>query len=302
MDIIILILVSIGSITSIGILSLMFYRRRQYPINTSSILICNTYLAIILSCLTLLDMYAYNLYGLLHENIVVNNWWCYGRIYLLDVGTGSLYFSCLLKACFRLFSIVFYKNKRLQSFQFALQIVILQWIIVFLLLIYPLVLQYYTYTSNLYQCQLPFTNFKAVMSVSTILFFIPMSSIGLIYCYIMYYIKHRTSTLMQQNRERSYQRDVVVLRRIIILVTILAILSSPTIALWMYYIVTNYLAAQIYHIQWLIHSVSLLILSIALVFLNSELQKLLSISLRQNRRIQPAIIMQQQRLKQSNET
>jgi hypothetical protein len=125
-DIFILPTVSIGSIISFSILFLIFYHRRQFPIDTSKLLICNTYIAIILACLTLLDLYAHNVYGMIHENVSFDNWWCYGCIYLLYVGLCSLYFSCLLQAVFRLFRVVFYKYKQLQNFRFIFRLVLIQ--------------------------------------------------------------------------------------------------------------------------------------------------------------------------------
>ena len=104
-----------------------FYRRRV-PINACILLSCNTYPAIMIGSLTIIDMYAHNLYGDLYENVSFDNWWCYVRFYFLLVGFCSIYLSYLLQACFHLFRVVFYKYKKLRSIRFIFRLVLLQWL------------------------------------------------------------------------------------------------------------------------------------------------------------------------------
>jgi threonine/homoserine/homoserine lactone efflux protein len=130
------------------------------------------------------------------------------------------------------------------------------------------------------------------MIVSSIVFFGPISAIGAIYCYIMYYIKHTTNSAIHQNRQQANQRDFIVLRPNRILVGILTILSIPTITLWLYYLITGYLNPLTPHIEWLINSISFLILSIAFLFLSPQLREVLSFAWRHNRRVQPVMIIQ----------
>ncbi len=281
-------------------LVLIFSHRRRHPINISKLLIANTYLAIILSCVALFDMYAHNIYGIFHQESTLENGWCYGRTYFLHVGCTSLYYSCLLQACFRLFRVVFYKYRQLQTFRFIVQLVIVQWLMAFLSMIILLLLRYFEYVPQLYHCQIPFTNSQGMIVSFSIIFVIPINAIAGIYCYIMYYIKYKANSPIQRNRRRTYQRDVIVLRRIIILIGILFIISVPTIILWMTYLITGYLHPLIHHIEWLIYSITLVVLSIALAFLSPDLQQLVLVTWRRNRRIQPIITIRQHILHQTN--
>jgi undecaprenyl pyrophosphate phosphatase UppP len=135
------------------------------------------------------------------------------------------------------------------------------------------------------------------MIVSSIVFFGPISAIGAIYCYIMYYIKHTTNSAIHQNRQQANQRDFIVLRRISILVGILTI---PTITLWLYYLITGYLNPLTPHIEWLINSISFLILSIAFLFLSPQLREVLSYAWRHNRRVQPVMTIQSHQFNGTN--
>jgi hypothetical protein len=299
-DIFILILVSIGILTSVALLSLIFYHRYQRPINIPTFLICNTYLAIIFTCLGLINMYAYNLYGDLYHDGSFDNWWCYGCAYLTHVGLCSNYLSYLLQACFRLFRVALFKYKQLQTFRFISRLVLIQWLASFLLVMPLLLAQYFEYIPQDYHCQVPFTNLRGTLFVSSVVYLGPILITATIYSYIVYFIKHTTTLTAQQNRRRSNQRDLIVLRRIVILVGMIFILSFPITILWMNYLITNYLNPIIYHVEWLIFSVSCSILPTASAFLSPQLRELLSITWRRNRRIQPVVVIQPQELFQTN--
>jgi hypothetical protein len=84
-NIFVLILVSIGFLTSIGILSLIFYHRHYTPITTTIFLICNTFISVIFISIILIDMCACFLYGDLNDNVSFDDLWCYLRAYFLHV-------------------------------------------------------------------------------------------------------------------------------------------------------------------------------------------------------------------------
>ena len=274
-DISILIFSSTGILASFAILFLIIHHRHQFPINTSTVLLCNTYLSIILSCLALFDMFIYNLYSVMHHNISFNNWWCYTRAYLLHVGFCLIYHSYLLQACFRFFRIIFCKCKRLQSIRFVLQLVLIQWLMVFLLLSLNLFFHNFEYSSQAYHCLILYSNFFGLLLNATITFYCPMIAMGLIYFYILYYIHPMKKSSISSKRQRASQRDFVVLHRILILVGMLLILFLPAILLWADYMITGYFYQFNYHLQWLTISFALAILSIVSIFLTPQLEDLL---------------------------
>ncbi|CAF0857704.1 unnamed protein product [Adineta steineri] len=282
-----------GALTSIGILILIFCHRHQCPINTATRLICNNYLAGMISCLLLLDTYAHNLYGVFHENISFNNWWCYARSYLVAVGLAALYHSYLIQAYFRLSRVVFYKRKQLYSSRFMFRLILIQWLIDFLVLIPSLILQHYDYMPQYYYCQILYTNWRGIVNISIIVYYFPMTVIGSIYFYIVYYMKQNKSIAIQQNRQLGNQRDLTVLRRILILIGMLCMLSFPSVVLYFWYLITGYLIPWIYHFQWLTFTLSLAILPIATACLTPQLRELFILKFRQHLRIHPIMEIQQ---------
>jgi hypothetical protein len=298
LDIFILIFVSIGILTSVGILYLIYYNRHEKPIDTPILLLCNTYLAVIITCLPLLDMYAHNLYGNSNENISFDTWWCYGRAYLLHVGIHLIYYSYLLQSCFRFFRIVLYKYKQLQNFRFMLRLVFIQWLLAFLLILPILFLHHFQYVPEYHYCQIPFYDLYGLLIGGSIIYYFPMIMIGSIYFYIIYHMHKTKNVAIQQNRQRTNQRDAVVLRRIIILVGMLFFLSFPTILVWIVYIITGYLHPFIYDFQWLTFALSLSILPMAPALLTPYLKHLITFKWRDKHHIHPMIVTQQLELRQ----
>lgn len=275
LDILILAFSFIAIITSLIILFLIFHHRQQFPINTSTLLMCNTYLSIILTCSALFDMIAYNLYSITHENISFNNWWCYTRAYLLHAGFCLIYHSYLFQACFRFFHIIYYQYKKPRSIRFIFQLILIQWLMSFVLIMPNLFFENFQYVSQVYHCLILYSNLFGLLINTSIIFYFPMIAIGLIYFFIIYYIKQTKNSSTQSKRQRSTQRDVIVLRRIVSLVGLLLILSLPAILLWAGYMITGYLYPFSYHLQWLTFAFSLSILSIVSIFLTPQLNELL---------------------------
>lgn len=262
----------IGMLISSLILFLIFYYRHQYSINTSTLLFCNTYLPIFFTCLALFDMFIYNFYGIIHPKISFDNTWCYTRAYLLHVGLCLIYYSYLLQACFRFFRISFSRNKNLQSLRFMFRFILIQWSIAFILILPNLILKNFQYSSQAYHCLILYPNLMGLLSTTSIIFYCPMIGIISIYFYILFYIHRKSNGSFP--RKRSTERDVIVLRRIVILVGMLLILSLPAILLWLIYMITGYIYPFSYQLQWLTFAFSLAILSIVSIFLTPQLQEL----------------------------
>jgi len=146
-------------------------------------------------------------------------------------------------------------------------------------------LHYFEYISHYYHCQISFSNFEGLLITLSIIYFGPTIISVIIYMYIIYHVKHMTNPTNQQNR-----RDLIDLRRIIILIALILILSLPTLILWIYYLFTGYLYPLSYHLEWLLFSISLSILSIASAILSPYLRRLMRFQQRHHRRIQPIVI------------
>ena len=284
-DISTVICTSMGIVSSMTILYLVYRHRRRTPINPSILLLCNTYFAFLTACLPLLDMYAHNLYGNISNSTSLETWWCYARAYLLHVGLGSIYYSYLLQASFRLFRIVLSNCRQLQNYSFIIQLIILQWFLSFILLLFPLFRNDFHYLLNYYYCQIPYEDLPGLAIAASFSYYIPMFIIGSMYFFIIGY--------MRQNRRRTNERDITVFRRILILVGMLLVHSLPAVLLWISYKITGCLSPFIYHLQWFTFALSLATLPLISALLTPYLRRLLLSIFQRNTRVQPIIIAQQ---------
>jgi len=90
LDIPILILLSIGILTSLSMLILIFHHRQQCPSTSAMLLICNSYVGVILYCIFQIDLYWHVLYGHLNINVSFN------KIVDKQINVISLFYDELL--------------------------------------------------------------------------------------------------------------------------------------------------------------------------------------------------------------
>ncbi|UJR19542.1 hypothetical protein I4U23_022672 [Adineta vaga] len=234
-----------------------------------------------------LDTYGHNLYGDIHQTISFRNNWCYIRSYLLHVGLSSLYHSVLLMACYRFFRIILYKYKQLETFQFVFKLVLFQWLMGFISMIPFTVLHWNEYVPEYYFCEMLISNYFAMLYISGITYLIPVIMIALIYIYIIYYItKYKRQTFLQ-NRQKTIQRDLLVLRQVIILIGFMISLCFPSAILWLIFVITGYVNPISYQIGWPSFALLSSILPTTIVSLTPKLRQLIKIFCKQNHRIQP---------------
>jgi len=288
LDILILIFSSFGILSAIVVLFLIVRYRQQFPFKIATLLICNNYITVILYLIFIVDTHSHNLYGFLHTNVSFDNFYCYIRIYTIGVTLASIYYSYLLQACFRLFRIVFYKRKNLQTFRCMSILILIQWLFVLLLPLPVYLSRYYKYlSSSNYYCGLSFTNIPSVIYTSLTVYFFPTSLIGSIYFYIIFYMKKQSNWTIQQYRRQAIQRDLTVLKRILILIGLLCTVSFPSIILYLWYIFTNDLSPLIYELQSFTFCVGLSVLPMITAMTTPQLRNLLDRQFRLDHRIHP---------------
>jgi hypothetical protein len=165
----------------------------------------------------IMDMYAHNLYGDLHANVSFDDGWCHARAYLLHSGLGLLYHSYLLQEMFRFVRVVLFRHKLLQNFRFTSLLVCIQWLMNFVLMVPVLRLQHFQYVPHYYYCEILLSDSQGLLLIGTLTYQWPMTAIGGIYCYIVYFMKKSKGQSVLQNRHNTNQRDLIVVRRIITL-------------------------------------------------------------------------------------
>jgi hypothetical protein len=263
-------LYSLNLIICITMIILISVRIRPLKSNVSILLTCNTYFdALLLSSMMLL-MYSYNLQGNLNPSISFGGRWCQIRTYFVHVCFCAFYYSFVLQAIFRLFRIVFYRHKTLQSYGVFILAIIIQWILSFLFILPNILLNDFQYLSDEYNCWIAFQNIRGLIMATMNIYNNPLSIIFTMYTQIIRYT--RRTVHIQQRRQKSNKRDIIVLKRIVILVFITVGIGLPTVIIVLIYIITKNVIPYAYHIQGLSISFGVLVGSVSLVFITPHIR------------------------------
>jgi hypothetical protein len=263
-------LYSLSFLISITMIILISIRIRPIKSNIPILLTCNTYFTSFLVSFIMLLMYSYNLCGNLDPSMSFGGRWCQIRTYLTHVCFCSLYYSFVLQAIFRLFRIVLHKYKMLRSFNVCIFGIILQWFISFLCILPNILLNDFQYLPLEYNCWIAFKNIRGLIMVMLTIYNNPLTIIFTIYTQIIRYT--RRPTQIQQRRQNSNKRDLIILKRIVILVFIIVGIGLPTAGVVLIYIITHYVTPYAYHIQGLSISLGVLVASVSLIFVTPQIK------------------------------
>ncbi|CAF1279054.1 unnamed protein product [Rotaria sordida] len=216
-----------------------------------------------------------------------NNYLCQLRGYFIHVFICSFYYSYVLQAIFRLFRIVFYKKKNLQSYYIFLIGIFFQWLISFLYILIHLLKNNFEYSLFAHSCWISFKNIYELLHALLIMYICPILIVCLIYIYIIRYT-HQTIHIQQQRQIRN-KRDLIILKRMVIIILIAMGIGIVTLFTWINYIITNYLIPIAYHLQGLSISSGFLMGSIGFAFITPQIYDILRIKQRQ---INPIIMIE----------
>lgn len=254
---------------------------RPLKSNVALFLIGNTYLTLLLLATSMLITYGYNQYGNLHPSSWLGGRWCQIRTYLAYVFISAVYYSFVLQAMFRLARIVFYKHKILQSLSVSVTGLVIQWMLSFLFFLIYILLDDLQYLPFEFNCWVAFENIRGLVMLTIFIYGITTSTISLLYMYIIRYIHKRNNT---QRRQHSNQRDLTILKRLVILITIVTGAGFPTVVVISIYIYTNRIVAFAYHIQGVSLSIGVFVTAVSLAFITPQIQGMLR---RRHRQVHP---------------
>jgi len=258
---------------------MLFHQSRTQASRTAHLLCINMYISLFIGCAIMLDMYCYTLYGHLHPNVSFNGQWCYIRAYLFYVSGCSFYYSYLLQAVYRLCRIVFYKNSFLKSFNLYIGGIVFQWIFSFLQVIPVYLLGTFEYVHHDFHCQIAVTNIRGLLIGLSLVFMIPISLTTVCYIYTVIYIRKRSNTIRTTHQRVSDRRDFWVLTRVFILLGIMIGSGMPQLGISIFYQYYGYLPYWSTQFQWLTATFSVLCVSVILMVVSPNLQKIFRQSL-----------------------
>ncbi|CAF1349806.1 unnamed protein product [Adineta steineri] len=217
-------------------------------------------------------MYTYSLYGDLNPSISFDNVWCKIRAYLVFVGYCMFFNTFVLQAMFRLFRIAFYRRKSLQSREFFIIAFIIQWILSFILPLSSLLPNDYEYMPLYFTCWISFQNIRGTLTPIVLIYGSSISVIFFIYVYIIRYI--RRTNRIQQVRQRSNERDLLVLKRIVILILVTVSIGLPSVFIFLIYVIGHYLIPYTHHIEGISLITGLFTATICFTIISPQIKKL----------------------------
>ncbi|CAF0770679.1 unnamed protein product [Rotaria sp. Silwood1] len=223
---------------------------------------------------------AYGIYDDLNPFVSFDDYYCQLRSYINYVFICAFYYSCMLQATFRLCRVVFQKRKVLQSRIVFTIAIIIQWLISILYILSYLLLHDFQYHPDISSCWLSFKNIRGLAIALLLVYGSPLIVMTLIYICIVRFVRHTIPT--QQIRQNANKRDLLIVKRIIILVCIAMAIGIPTIFLLIIYILTNYLTPLAYHIQALSLTGGLAAASIAMGFITPQVRDIFKVKRQTN--------------------
>ncbi|CAF0871441.1 unnamed protein product [Adineta ricciae] len=203
--------------------------------------------------------------------------WCRWRGFFIHGFLCALYDSYILQAAYRLCRVVFYRRKRLHSFPLYLLLVPIESTFGVVCISPVLLRNDVIYLSSEFYCQTPFTNIPAICYVAIRLFFLPLLFIASVYIFLLRHIRNMTSspamTGYYRRRTKQNTRDLVVIRRLLLMLGVLILLGLPSMVFLGIFLFTGYLTPVTYRIGWLSVSISLVFLAYMIIQLTSPLRK-----------------------------
>ncbi|UJR20220.1 hypothetical protein I4U23_023351 [Adineta vaga] len=241
------------------------------------------YLTLLIFCILLLEQYIRVIHGHIYSLISLDDGiYCRFRAYLVLVSICTIFYSNTLQAMYRLCRVVFYLRPSLQSFQLYQILILIQWIICFLIAIPTFLLDDFKYLNTDYHCQIEFTSIRSTMLNGTLAYVIPMDITIGCYMYTVRKMRQGNNSLIQTMthiQKITARRDLIVLFRICILLGLLMVFYIPSSIILFIYIATGYLPWWSSQIQWLVFSISIICVTIALALISPHVRHLWTMKL-----------------------
>ncbi|CAF0830326.1 unnamed protein product [Rotaria sp. Silwood1] len=251
------------------------YKCRRELHDASLLLTCYTCLVTLLTCFTMIVMTSSNLFT---GFLIYNMKFCFAWGLFYDIFECAIYYSYCLQAIYRLCRIVFYTKKFLASSSLYFILIICQWLLILAFLVPPVFVDWYARLPTEKYCLIPYTYVIAEVYHILILYLIPLICIGIIYIWITTFMRRttRASTIIIAviQRQRN-QRDLTVIKRIIMLIGVLILLRFPTIIFMVYAIIVGRLYPLTYGIVGVITSTCLIFIGVATIYTTPPLRKLI---------------------------
>lgn len=266
----------------------------KYSMNV--ILSCNTYLCIMTYALCIFTQYLRTLfsdYGRKTSDSIefgtikmsrTADFMCRLGAYLTYSLLMNVLLSTNVQALYRMLKIMSlpgHEYRILNSQRGYLSVIFIQWILGFVIQSPNIIdSRQYWYEMTTDTCIAAFSNLKASMYSFATIYALPSILIISEYCYLIHHLRRRRNRIslissFNNNNIHSKQRNMLVIKRIILCVGVLASIGILPIFLMLYFALTGVVIELRYRLQWFGIQISVSIFSIILLFVSPQLASFL---------------------------
>lgn len=169
--------------------------------------------------------------------------------------------------------------------------IVIQWIVCFLLVLPSFIWRdvfIILYESD-YFCGVQYEIATHFWYLASSIYALPLVYIGIIYVRLIYFLSHQSLQLSQTHQRRRAQRDYLIIRRILFTMVVLALAGLPNLGLGLLSQIKPNLSGDyyMYRIEWMVPSVTILIISIGFVFITPQLKTVIVSRLRRENQVVP---------------
>ncbi|CAF3732823.1 unnamed protein product [Rotaria socialis] len=198
---------------------------------------------------------------------------------LMSMFSAGIYGSCFLHALFRFWRTVKSKQRLLRQFTYNIRLIIVHWIIIMILSIPVWFRSVYLSSEN--YCFNRFSDTWSSVYISITFVAIPVSGIFIVYMEIVFYMKQHWQS---RERLRRMKRDVITIKRIILLAIVLLATSSAAIILWLLMFVQKRMHRLSYRLLCFMAVVGLLTCSVTLLSVSPQLRRAIKLTAHRRKR------------------
>lgn len=239
--------------------------------DTSLLLLANTYVILLFYTSAWLSLSVRTFvgdFGLLSDmSKLGDSRWCRMQVAVIFFMTSALYHSVILQTLFRFVRIVFiFKLKSLRfcgvspiSARFYAALIVLSWLVSALALVPAYeVFDVFVYFPEQYHCLISFYNVRGFVYSLLSCYFLPICPIVYMYVRVILHVRRLcTASLIIRTR-----RDVVVIKRIVLICTSLGVIGFPTLFFLGQYVLTG----RVHPLADRIHEMSMSVMTVGFTY------------------------------------
>ncbi len=217
LDLIAIFSLLIGIFTASLILFIIGYKFNHHHQTISNLLLANTCICTLELCFSDLIIYTFIIINdstsmISLTSLYDQQYLCPIRSYFLFTGFSLLYTSYCLQAYYRLCQVVFYKGN--YSYKIFVYLCLIQWIFSFILVLPMLLTDSFVYLPTEFFCPIPFTKPLSVTYIAVSVYGVFITIFATIYLWIYVYASRTTMITVQ--RRRIIDRQLRMLKRMIL--------------------------------------------------------------------------------------